>query len=64
MICVFCGAALRSLEDARTLTVAQANRGRVREIAGGRQDRVVVCRDIDACNSRVAAAERRRVGGE
>jgi hypothetical protein len=64
MICAFCGCALRSLNDARTLSVSQANRGRVREIAGGRSDKVVVCRDIDACNSRVAAAERRRVAGE
>jgi hypothetical protein len=65
MKCTFCGAALRGIDDTRTLTVAQANRGRhSREIAGGRHDKVVVCRDIDACNARVAEQERRRVAGE
>ena len=64
MICAICGCALRGFADGEMVErrVAAAVTGASQ--AGTRNEKVLVCRDDDACGARRLENERRREAGE
>lgn len=61
MICQYCGFSLSGMGDSRLIVMTATNRRR-RDgtVIATKGARVVVCRDVDECNTRLADDERRR----